>query len=97
MSNDQVTMIAALKLIACLAFSMAATGVKKGVQSTRGLVPLMWHAALCGSCMWLAGTLKKTLHHLITPQVVTPQVERKKKKYINVEKSHKSARVSPML
>ena len=30
---------------------------------------------------------------------ITPQVERKKKKvmYSNVEKSHKSARVSPML
>ena len=64
MSNDQVTMIAVLKLIACLAFPMAATGVKKGVQSTRGLVPLMWHAALCGTCMWLARALKKTLHHL---------------------------------
>ena len=30
-------------------------------------------------------------------KVIAPQVERKKIKYSNVEKSHKSARVSPML
>ena len=41
----------------------------------------------------VVGTLKISLDRLITPQV-----ERKKKSnYSNVEKSHKSACVSPML
>ena len=52
----------------------------------------------CCSIVWHAVCNKTYGHHVSELRRVTPQVERKKKSIVcNVEKSHKSARVSPML